>query len=196
MNIVGEAKKKEIATNRRMDRTNVGGAADAPPPGIEIPELQPTRFDVEDAEGIRAHLKDYGFVAIKDVAGEAELDHARGLLWSHLGEHGWVEGQPRTYTDAAYQAKSLTPNNAGGNVSAGTMGSTAHSDCLWYVRSLPGVLRAYDAAYGTADLVASFDRMSINRPSCVRPSPPSLPRAHPDAFSFCRRLAGPAARRA
>ena len=93
MNIVGEAKKKEIATNRRMDRTNVGGAADAPPPGIEIPELQPTRFDVEDAEGIRAHLKDYGFVAIKDVAGEAELEHARGLLWSHLGEHGWIEGQ-------------------------------------------------------------------------------------------------------
>ena len=137
-----------------------------------------------------------GFVAIKDVAGEAELDHARGLLWSHLGQHGWIEGQPRTYTDAAYQAKSLTPNNAGGNVSAGTMGSTAHSDCLWFVRSLPGVLRAYEAAYGTSDLVASFDRMSINRPSCAPPSPPSLPRAHPDAFSLLLPFAGPAARRA
>ena len=31
---------------------------------------------------------------------------------------------------------------------------------------------------------------------CVRPSLPPLSRAHPDAFSFCRRLAGPAARRA
>ena len=148
----------------------------------------------QGSAGLRASK--YGYVAIKDVAGQTELEHARSLLWSHLGEHGWIEGQPRSYTDAAYQAKSLTPNNAGGNVSAGTMGSTAHSDCLWYVRSLPGVLRAYEAAYGTSDLVASFDRMSINRPSCVRPSPPSLPRAHPDAFSFCRRLAGPAARRA
>ena len=138
MNIVGEAKKKELANNKRSDRSNVGKAAAAPPVGIEIPELAPVRHDVADTAAIRAHLAEHGYVAIKDVASAGELEHARSLLWSHLGEHGWVEGQPQTYSDKAWEEKSLTPNNAGGNASAGTMGSTCHSECMWYVRSLPG----------------------------------------------------------
>jgi hypothetical protein len=36
---------------------------------------------------------------------------------------------------------------------------------MWYVRALPGVLAGYEAAYGTADLISAFDRMSINRPA-------------------------------
>jgi hypothetical protein len=104
--VVGNAKKNELANNKKMDRSNVGRAAAALPEGIEIPELTPRRHDVGDTEGIRSHLAQHGFVAIKDVASAAELEHARSLLWSHLGEHGWVEGEPRTYTDAAWAAGS------------------------------------------------------------------------------------------
>jgi hypothetical protein len=172
--IIGPAQAN--AGTRRLHRGNVGKASDLPPP-IEVPELRPHRFDASDKDGIRAHLSEHGFVCVKEVASEADLERARALLWQHLGQHGWTEGQPRTYTDDAWEARSLTANNAGGNASAGTMGSTAHCEALWYVRSLPAVMDAYATACGCApsDLIASFDRMSINRPaSCMEQSVTSL----------------------
>lgn len=154
------------AGQRRLHRGNVG-VASSPPPGVEIPELRPHRFDLTDKDGVRAHLRRHGFVCVKQAATESQLQHARRLLWQHLGLHGWVEGQPLTYTDKAYEEGSLTANNAGGNTSAGTMGSTAHSEALWYVRSLPGVIDAYATVCDCEpdELIASFDRMSINRPA-------------------------------
>ena len=49
------------------------------------------------------------------------------------------------------------------------MTSTAHCESMWYVRSRPGVINAFHAAYGTrrgsVELVANFDRMSVNLPT-------------------------------
>ena len=46
-------------------------------------------------------------------------------------------------------------------------GSTTHCDAMWYVRTLPGVCGAFAAAYEctTEDIVAAYDRMSVNLPT-------------------------------
>ena len=45
------------------------------------------------------------------------------------------------------------------------MGQTVHSAPHWYIRTRPGILKGFAAAYGTDDLVAAFDDMAINRPA-------------------------------
>src|SRR5690606_24800214 len=49
----------------------------------------------------------------------------------------------------------------------GLMTSTTHCESMWYVRSRPGIIDAFRAAYGATDgaqLVAAYDRMSVNLP--------------------------------
>jgi len=65
---------------------------------------------------------------------------------------GWRRGQPETWLEGHGD---------------GLMTSTTHCDSMWYVRSRPAVIDAFHAAYGTHDdseLVAAFDRMSVNLP--------------------------------
>ncbi|MEO8185486.1 MAG: phytanoyl-CoA dioxygenase family protein [Deltaproteobacteria bacterium] len=96
---------------------------------------------------------------------QPELDRAEDLLWRHLegAEEasqrmvrkrpiGWRRGQPTTWREGHGD---------------GLMTSTTHCDSMWYVRSRPGVINAFHAAYGTHDdseLVAAYDRMSVNLP--------------------------------
>ena len=79
-----------------------------------VPEITPTRFDVTDVAGFKAHLTEHGFAVVKCAAGQLplilpaagtvppslinlvcsllrreavtpeELIHARELLWSHF----------------------------------------------------------------------------------------------------------------
>jgi hypothetical protein len=100
---------------------------------------------------------------------QPELDRAEDLLWRHLEgveeasrrmaqkrPIGWRRGQPTTWLEGHGD---------------GLMTSTTHCDSMWYVRSRPGVINAFHAAYGTqddAELVAAYDRMSVNLPVSSR----------------------------
>lgn len=130
-----------------------------------IPEVSPARLDPSDRAGIRAHLEQHGFACVRACMSQAELNRAEDLLWRHLEgveeasqrmaqrrPIGWRRGQPRTWLEGHGD---------------GLMTSTTHCDSMWYVRSTPGVINAFHAAYGTqddAELVANFDRMSVNLP--------------------------------
>lgn len=130
-----------------------------------IPEISPPRLDAADRAGIRAHLEEHGFACVRNGMSRPELDHAEELLWKHLEgvedasrrmaqtrPIGWKRGQPRTWREGHGD---------------GLMTSTTHCDSMWYVRARPGVIAAFHAAYGThddAELVAVFDRMSVNLP--------------------------------
>ena len=130
-----------------------------------IPEVSPARFDAADRSGIRAHLDEHGFACVRGCMAPPELARAEDLLWRHLEgveegwqrmaqrrPRGWRRGQPTTWQEGHGD---------------GLMTSTTHCDSMWYVRARPGVLEAFHAAYGTRDgseLVASFDRMSVNLP--------------------------------
>ena len=164
----------------RTTRGHAGGGLGLDATQERIPELHPTRFDLEDTVGIKAHLQAEGFAVVGDVAGQAELEHARDLLWAHLeGQDcprmqqarpkGWRRGEPATWR--AFRGKgfdaptSVEPFYGVSHSDAGLMTSTTHSDCLWYARSLPGVRDAFAAALGNIDFVCSYDRMVITLPT-------------------------------
>jgi hypothetical protein len=130
-----------------------------------IPEVSPARLDPSDRTGIRAHLEEHGFACVRGCMSQLELDRAEDLLWKHLEgveeasqlmaqrrPIGWRRGRPTTWLEGHGD---------------GLMTSTTHCDSMWYVRSRPGVINAFHAAYGTHDdseLVAAYDRMSVNLP--------------------------------
>jgi hypothetical protein len=130
-----------------------------------IPEVSPRRLDPSDRAGIRAHLEEHGFACVRGCVSQAERARAEDLLWKHLEgveeasqrmaqrrPIGWRRGQPTTWREGHGD---------------GLMTSTTHCESMWYVRSRPGVIKAFHAAYGTRDdseLVAAYDRMSINLP--------------------------------
>jgi len=130
-----------------------------------IPEVSPTRFDPSDRAGIRAYLEEHGFACVRGCMSQAELERAEELLWRHLEgveeasqrmaqrrPVGWRRGEPATWLEGHGD---------------GLMTSTTHCDSMWYVRSRPGVIGAFHAAYGTqhdGELVAAYDRMSVNLP--------------------------------
>ena len=136
---------------------------------LGIPEISPYRFKPSDSASIQAHLQEHGFVCIRGCMSQPELDHAEDLLWQHLEgveeatqrmaqkrPMGWRRGQPTTWL---------------GGRGDGLMASTTHCDSMWYVRSRPGVINAFETAYGTHDnseLVTSYDRMSVNLPTSSR----------------------------
>ncbi len=122
-----------------------------------VPEFAPERIDVSDVEAIRASLAEHGYACIKDVASEEELQTARDMLWDHLEGRseptmrqprpvGWRRGEPTTWIEG----------HGDGLLTSGT-----HAPAMWFVRSLPGVVRAFEAAYGEP-AVAAYDRMSVN----------------------------------
>ena len=121
---------------------------------------RPERIDVEDTAAIRASLDVHGYACIADVADEQELEHGRDLLWDHIEGRtepkmrqtrpvGWKRGQPETWKEGHGD---------------GLMTSGTHCEAMWYVRTLPGVVRAFEAAYGEP-AVCAYDRPSVNLPT-------------------------------
>ena len=41
---------------------------------MDIPEITPQRFDVEDKEGLHDHLVEHGFAVVKEAASPAQLE--------------------------------------------------------------------------------------------------------------------------
>ena len=126
---------------------------------LVVPELAPTRFELSDVEGLSSHLDQHGYVCIRQVVLPEQLAHARDLLWQHLEGKAAVQ-----YEGLRWDRSEPTTWHDFGSYRDGLMVSTAHSDCAWYIRTLPRVLTAFAAAYGDSELVPAFDMMSINRP--------------------------------
>jgi hypothetical protein len=130
-----------------------------------IPEVSPARLDPSDRAGIRAHLQEHGFACVHGCMSQPELDHAEDLLWRHL--EGIEEGSQRMAQKRPIGWRRGRPTTWREGHGDGLMTSTTHCDSMWYVRSRPGVINAFHAAYDTHDdseLVASYDRMSVNLP--------------------------------
>lgn len=129
--------------------------------GWTVPELTPERCDYTDCQLIQQKLAEDGYAVIKAVASPQELEHARELLWeNHLHNRlGWDRKDPQTWTDSPGVIDPVFP------YADGIMVSSAHCEANWYVRSLPRMIGAFAAVYGTDEIVAAYDAMSINRPT-------------------------------
>ena len=139
-----------------------------------VQEFAPPRFDAADQRGIRSYLAEHGFACVRGCVTPGELQHAHDLLWNHLEgveeatqrmtqrrPMGWRREQPQTWLEGHGDA---------------LMTSTTHCESMWYVRSRPGVMAAFHAAYQTtedSELVAacaSTARLSLWRLSpALRP---------------------------
>jgi len=100
---------------------------------------------------------------VKEAATPEQLEHARELFWQHLeGKDCPLQRQTRPVGWNRHDVQSWKEGHGDG-----LMTSTTHCDAMWYVRTLPGVCGAFAAAYecSTDDIVASYDRMSVNLPT-------------------------------
>ena len=120
----------------------------------------------------------------------SQSQEARRLFWEWLetehytkdghATHGWDRNDPTTWTDESMGEGQELGRGGDGVMGAGIAQSqldsfcqgtkrgcrtAAHCDAFWYVRTLPGIIGGFAAAYGTDDLVTAFDRMSVQRPS-------------------------------
>jgi len=129
--------------------------------GSGVPEVEPPRFERDDAEGIRESLRVHGFATIKEAMLPHEVEEGRRLLWQFLEGNeqplmtqtrpvGWKQGQPTTWIEGH-----------GDHL----ISCTAHCDSMWHCRTCPGVIQGFATAIGTPDLTHAFDRMSINLPT-------------------------------
>ena len=94
---------------------------------------------------------------VKEACTPEELKIAQAMLWDHLEGNdcpgmrqqrpvGWKQGAPETWVEGHGD---------------GAMTSTTHCDAMWYIRTRPGVVGGFRAAYQEHDVVAAYDRMMM-----------------------------------
>lgn len=117
------------------------------------PAAESYRFDVED-EGWLDHLSREGYVIIKAVAGPEELARARSLVWDAL------EATTPAKRDDLGSWEAWKLDKRGFSMH----GTVTQGEGAWLVRALPGVRRAFEGIWKTADLICSMDQVLIWRP--------------------------------
>ena len=87
---------------------------------------------------------------VKEACTPEELKIAQAMLWDHLEGNdcpgmrqqrpvGWKQGAPETWVEGHGD---------------GAMTSTTHCDAMWYIRTRPGVVGGFRAAYQEHGVVA------------------------------------------
>jgi hypothetical protein len=72
---------------------------------------------------------------------------------------GWRRGDPTTWRQG------MDGDGKVGTYGEGAMTSTTHCEAMWYVRTRPGIVGGFAAAYGDSEVLAAYDRMMINLPT-------------------------------
>eukprot|EP00929_Paragymnodinium_shiwhaense_P057476 TRINITY_DN28775_c0_g1_i1.p1 TRINITY_DN28775_c0_g1~~TRINITY_DN28775_c0_g1_i1.p1 ORF type:complete len:340 (+),score=18.35 TRINITY_DN28775_c0_g1_i1:63-1022(+) len=112
------------------------------------------------------HFNQFGYAVIGDVLDNAEVAHAKSLLWEFLESPatglGWQRGQPSTWTDESL----LTRPALHHAMSKGLFNSrgAGQSDFLWYIRTHPKVRATFESVWDTTELLSSFDGFNVFRP--------------------------------
>jgi len=102
---------------------------------------------------------------VKEACTPEELKIAQAMLWDHLEGNdcpgmrqqrpiGWKQGAPETWVEGHGD---------------GAMTSTTHCDAMWYIRTRPGVVGGFRAAYQEHGVVAAYGAPSPS--ACRRLAP-------------------------
>ena len=127
-------------------------------PLFECPDSE--RFDAGDPAAMD-HLGEHGYVVIKSVANDDQLQHAERLLFEFMGEHaGWRSSDSDSWTDEGLARVSST-GLANGLINKRGAGQ---SDLGWFVRTLPSVRKIFEQVWQDSDLLTSFDCFGLFRP--------------------------------
>merc|ERR1719453_2965317 len=123
----------------------------------------PPRFDpVAQRAELLAHLEAEGYAVVADVfdGDDAALSRAVGLQWDFL--EGLPRARARRDDPATWTDDGWIPDPDNGIVHGFGFGQSA---AQWALRLRPRVRRAFEAVWGTADLLVSFDGGNMVRPA-------------------------------
>ncbi len=91
-------------------------------------------------------IKENGYTVVEQALSQEEVARARKLLWDHLEKAypGMREKDPRTWSELS-------------DSGTGFVHESHQCEGAWYVRSRPGVTKAFKDVWKTEDLVTSMD---------------------------------------
>mmetsp|Transcript_15972 Transcript_15972/g.24552 ORF Transcript_15972/g.24552 Transcript_15972/m.24552 type:complete len:448 (+) Transcript_15972:41-1384(+) len=120
------------------------------------------RFDVDDDAAYK-HLDEYGYVVFKNVIpSNTEIEEIRTQIWDWLEQLSFPNEKkidrddPETWHDGNWPCDPDT-----GIVFSFGVGQARF---MWRCRSYPKVHAAFSKAWGTSDLITSFDGCNLYRP--------------------------------
>ena len=131
-----KAKQCEMVTGlRHTDLMQQGYGRLEAPVAIDAQRFDP----VEQASEMYEHLKEHGFVVVKEVADDKEILKAKKLLWDYLED--WGEGHiDRADPDTWWCDPAWAPNAKDGIIYGRGIGQ---SEFMWHLRLLPRVRKAF-----------------------------------------------------
>ena len=107
------------------------------------------RFPVEDTTTWYQHLQQHGYVVIAHALAPAQVEQARGKLWSDM-ERIWP-GSFQDYSKMQLPVHGLAPE-------------LCQSAGAWDVRGNPRIKQAYDHIWNDTELITSMDCVAVWRP--------------------------------
>ena len=140
-----------------------GGSSHDLCPSLPITARRPPRFDVgtrAGAAGFAAYLDEHGYAVAAGVANVEQVARSKSQMWDFLES---IPGTKVARDDVNTWGLSgdWLPSETNGILHGFGFGQ---SKFMWGLRLLPGVRQAFEAIWGTPDLIVSFDGGNAMRP--------------------------------
>lgn len=127
-------------------------------PLAELNTQEVPRFALDDPVAMQ-HLSDRGYVVMRGVLDESEVNRAHDLLWDFLpGATTWQRGRMDTWSHAGFRRCGLP------HVGIIKARGAGQSELVWYVRTRPNVREAFGRIWGTDCLISAFDGFNVFLP--------------------------------
>lgn len=139
------------------------------PDNVHVKNIE--KFDINNSNLIN-YFNENGFVIIKNIATENEINNSTNLFWNFIEENSNMKRDDiSTWTDNNFRRV--------GSTSTGILAGAGfgQSDFLWSLRTIPNVSHAFNLLYNRNEdnqLITSFDGGVMFRPW-----------HHPDLLSNC-----------
>lgn len=115
----------------------------------------------EDNEALLSYLNTHGYVVVRNILNENEIEEGKALFWQYIKESN------REIDRANPETWKKWPGDSRTGIISGTI---CHSDFLWYLRLHPKVKEIFCLLWGTDDLLTSFDGGNSFRPWSYDPT--------------------------
>ncbi|CAK9104900.1 unnamed protein product [Durusdinium trenchii] len=114
------------------------------------------RFALAEVQLWRRHLEEEGYVVLAGALTLEEVQRGKDLLWSDLESvHHISRDHPETWNKWRLSITGLDT-------------SVVQDAGAWFVRSCPGVKKAFEEFWGSSDLIVSMDAQIFWRPWWIR----------------------------
>jgi len=119
---------------------------------MELKQREDYHFQLD--EDWLKYLEENGYVVIKGVANNDEVNHAIDLYWKHFESHSKAKrDDPTTWVEWGVDIRGIVVD-----------GGTIQSEAAWYVRALPKIKSVFSKIWSTDSLLVSMDSVILWKP--------------------------------